>query len=392
MPTKKICIAGGWYSSKNTGDQAILITITELLKKRIPDAEFVVFCSDPGFIQRQYGFQSFNHRGQLLKQLWSLIWADLFIIGGGTPFYDDWLHMLHFAILTFLAKVFNTRTMIYAASSQKLGTAYGKILTRYIFNAVDLITIREKETIREIKNLGIRKKVHLTVDPAITLSAAPPGKVDAILDREGLSASKRPFIGICLRPMVTSAFHVHHYQLLSVKEIEHFKQMLTRIADYLTETGTVVFVPMHTVAPDDDCQFAREIIGRMRNSSAVKSIENAYSPQENKGILGQLDLVIGVRLHSLILATSANVPGIAISYGHKISGFMDWIGLREFSYDIDKLDYEDLKKQIDYFLANKDKMKEDLKQRMAILKKEAEENADKAAALCVRPWEGHSRN
>jgi len=36
--TKKICITGAWYSSRNVGDQAILITISDLIKKFIPDA------------------------------------------------------------------------------------------------------------------------------------------------------------------------------------------------------------------------------------------------------------------------------------------------------------------------------------------------------------------
>lgn len=382
MSKKKICITGGWYSSQNTGDQAILITITDLLKKRIPDAQFTVFSSKPEFIKQKYGFQSFSHRRQLLKELWSLMTADLLVMGGGTPFYDDLLHMLHYSFLIFIAKVFNTRTMIYATSSRKLKTKYGRILTRYIFNNVDQITIREKETITEIKKLGIKKPFHLTVDPALTLPLAPPKVMDEILHKESLNDLKRPLIGICLRPMLTDAFHIHHYQLFSKEEIEHFKRTLVRISDYLTTIGTVVFVPMHTVAPDDDREFAHEIIGRMQNSSEVKSIENSYSPQENKGILSKLDLVLGVRLHALILASSANVPVIAISYGHKTSGLMELLGLKNFSFNIGQLNYDDFKKQIDFFWSNKDRIREELKRQMISLKKEAEKNAEKAAALC----------
>jgi len=382
MSKKKICITGGWYSSKNTGDQAILITITDLLKKKIPNAQFTVFSSNPELIKQKYGFQSFSHRRQLLKELWSLMTADLLIMGGGTPFYDDLLHMLHYSFLIFIAKVFNTRTIIYATSCRKLDTKYGKTLTKYIFNNVDQITIREKETINEIRKLGIKKPIHLTVDPALTLPLAPPKVIDEILHKEGLSNLRKPLIGICLRPMLADSFHIHHYQLFSEEEIKHFKQTLVRISDYLTTIGTVVFVPMHTVTPDDDREFAQEIIGRMQNSSAVKSIKNSYSPQENKGILSKLNLVLGVRLHALILASSANVPVIAINYGHKTSGLMELLGLKEFSFDINKLNYDDLKKQIDFFWPNKDKIREELKQRMIVLKEEAERNAEKAAALC----------
>ena len=34
--TEKVCITGAWYSSKNVGDQAILITITDQIKKFAP--------------------------------------------------------------------------------------------------------------------------------------------------------------------------------------------------------------------------------------------------------------------------------------------------------------------------------------------------------------------
>lgn len=380
---KKICITGGWYSSQNTGDQAILITITNLLKKRIPDAQFTIFSSNPEFIKQKYGFQSFSHRRQLLKELWSLIKADLFILGGGTPFYDDLLHMLHYATLVLLAKTFHTPTMIYAVSSRKLKTNYGRFLTKFILNNAEYVSIREKETIDELKKLGVKKPIHLTVDPALTLPAAPAQIIDTIIEKEGLSNLKEPLIGICLRPMLTDSFHVHHYRLLPKEKIQEFKQTLVRIANYLASIGRVVFIPMHIVPPDDDRAFAKEIIAQMQNPSTVKCIESSYSPQENKGILGCCDLVLGVRLHALILACSANVPAIAINYGHKTKGFMESAGLKEFSFDIDQMDYEAVKKQIDVFWENKNKIKEELEQRMRVLKKEAEKNAERAAALCA---------
>ena len=46
-----VCIWGAWYESANAGDQAILITISKLLKSRIPDMDLIVFSNRPEFTE-----------------------------------------------------------------------------------------------------------------------------------------------------------------------------------------------------------------------------------------------------------------------------------------------------------------------------------------------------
>ena len=48
-----------------------------------------------------------------------------------------------------------------------------------------------------------------------------------------------------------------------------------------------------------------------------------------------LDIVIGTRLHSLILATNAQTPIIVVSYHTKVNDFMSLVELREYCFSMD---------------------------------------------------------
>lgn len=380
--SKKICITGAWYSSRNVGDQAILITISDLIKKFIPDAKFAVFTSNPEFIIREYGFESISPKRQPLRMLLTLARSDLLIIGGGTPFYDDLIHMLYFSFLVVAAKVFKTRTMVYAVSSRHLETRAGKFLTKFILNNADFVTIREHESLLRMRSLGLKKELHLTPDPAITLTPVEDNVLEKILDREGLGRLKKPVIGICLRNFITKGkFRVHHYKQFDDNNVENFKNVLAQIADHLTTVGSVVFIPMHTIEPDDDRVIAQEVINRMKNGSKVRKIDQQYRPQELIGLLSSLDLVVSARLHSLVLGSAVHVPVVGIGYGHKTKGFMDCIGQGSYYFDLESLNVPDLLLSVKDALSKKALIREDLEQRVNKLQELALNNAEIAVKL-----------
>ncbi len=91
----------------------------------------------------------------------------------------------------------------------------------------------------------------------------------------------------------------------------------------------VIFLPMHRVAPDDDLEEIRKIIGLMRSRTAVV-VDVGMTPGEAMAVLGCVDLVLGLRLHSLILAATQGVPVVGVDYDRKIRGFMELAGTGEY--------------------------------------------------------------
>jgi polysaccharide pyruvyl transferase WcaK-like protein len=46
-------------------------------------------------------------------------------------------------------------------------------------------------------------------------------------------------------------------------------------------------------------------------------------------LLREADVVVGLRLHSLILAASMGTPAVSVAYDEKVGGFMELSGARE---------------------------------------------------------------
>lgn len=64
----------------------------------------------------------------------------------------------------------------------------------------------------------------------------------------------------------------------------------------------------------------------MQHKQQTKIIEENLVPERLLEVTGSLDIVIGTRLHSLILATNSETPIIAVSYHTKVQDFMSFVG------------------------------------------------------------------
>lgn len=179
---------------------------------------------------------------------------------------------------------------------------------RYIGNMVDLITVRDAGSYDELKRLKVNvPPVHITADPVLAMHP-----VDKLIGRSILKQYSQegvaPLIGIAVREW---------------KDWGHFKQVMSAAADRMIEElgAKVVFIPMQY---PDDLGVSEKIAGRMRHKAVV--LPGEYTTSELLSLVGNLDLLIGIRLHALIFAAVMHVPMIGISYDPKIGRFLESIG------------------------------------------------------------------
>jgi len=102
--------------------------------------------------------------------------------------------------------------------------------------------------------------------------------------------------------------------------------------------GHVVVLPnQHLNEQNDDVQIAREVAS-LADSPACEAIDAVNMPaREVKGMIGQCDLMIAARYHSVVAALSLGVPTFALGWHHKYEGVMQFVGQERWVYDVRQL-------------------------------------------------------
>jgi polysaccharide pyruvyl transferase WcaK-like protein len=119
-------------------------------------------------------------------------------------------------------------------------------------------------------------------------------------------------VGICARPW------------LDYKDFEH---VLATVADHLVSKldAEIIFLPF--VEPEDS-RVAGAIVHMMQRKERAR-IASHYSPQETIAMIRQMQLVIGMRLHSIVFAAAMGTPLVSIVYHQKVGSFLQLLDLEE---------------------------------------------------------------
>jgi polysaccharide pyruvyl transferase WcaK-like protein len=139
---------------------------------------------------------------------------------------------------------------------------------------------------------------------------------------------------------------------------ENVIKSISRALDFLVESYNVRidFIPMRTVSYDDDREMAQEIVKHMKRKEETAPGLHLHSSSpavaEFIGMVEQSTLMIGMRLHSLILGAAAGVPVIGLEYMPKVKAFMESIGMQEFSHSLENLTHDSLIDSIKKILAD----------------------------------------
>jgi polysaccharide pyruvyl transferase WcaK-like protein len=76
-----------------------------------------------------------------------------------------------------------------------------------------------------------------------------------------------------------------------------------------------------------DLDVSRKVIAAMKEKAYL--LENRYNPPQILGIVGRLDLMLSMRLHTLIFAAVKNVPMLGIIYDPKVEYYLKVLEMPE---------------------------------------------------------------
>jgi polysaccharide pyruvyl transferase WcaK-like protein len=188
-------------------------------------------------------------------------------------------------------------------------------------------------------------------------------------------------------------FHYGHYLLpaylrrkfISLDRREHFEELKMNIACVCDELAAeyqarIVFIPMKKTNErfdpgQDDDKACQEILSCMRSKEKASILQGDYAPGDLMAFIGEMDLIMGMRMHSLIMGCLMGIPVIGLSISPKFLPFFESIKQEEYLIDVNEVKATLLLDKIKKAIADKERIKCEMRLGMEKLKKRALSNA-----------------
>lgn len=366
----RLVVFGGWFGSMNLGDDAILIGLRNVLGRAMPGVELVALSTDPEYTERVCGVEAVKLRSprslvrNRVEYLRVFEEADGCVVSGGTPIYD-YGHISRAIHMAFPA-IKGKPLVFFGVGAKPLSSFKGREFTRLLLRGASLISTRDAPS-RGILTQLTRTPIVVTGDSALHMEPAAPEK-----------PSEQVAL-ICPRRLSLDHRRSYH-QPLTPSEINKTRHMVARASDYLISRGySVRFVPFHTVPPDDDRLEITRVLNLMKRGGA-ETLPRPASPEAALRLTAEAGLVVGLRLHSLILAGLSGTPVASVGYDLKIDGFMRLAGVsRYLCHAKDGLDA--LTARVDHLIDDHDEARRTLAENVEMMRRRISSESLKVARL-----------
>lgn len=313
----KIALSG-YYGFDNSGDEAVLQSILFALQEQGREQglqiEPIVLSANPEKTSAMYGVKAYHRMkpGSLFRALRE---ADGLISGGGSLLQDATSSKTipyYLAVLK-IAQWLGKPTFIY---SQGIGPVsrpmfYGWI--RSVFQRCAYVSVRDTESAELLGKMRLpRERITVVPDPVMGLPLRGTGSGGGASDIAPDGSVRT--VGVSVR-----------FWNEDCSELE----ALSRSLQVLLAADANVrlrLLPFHLPSDEVASQYVIDRLGD--HGSRVEMVRGVTHPQDMLAQVAECDLLIGMRLHSLIYAASQFVPMVGISYDPKIDQFLHRLGMK----------------------------------------------------------------
>ena len=386
-----ICGAAGFT---NLGDDSILWGMLTDLRRALGGRRIeVVGGPDLASLTAPFeaGALSYEDRDELARAVED---ADLVILGGGGLLYDvdydaslarmlgerpDRQWLFEMARIAAAARAAGRPVMVYAVGVGPLLTESARRAARFIAEQAGAVTVRDAGSAELLADCGLaRSRVQVAADPAVAVEPGPAEAADAFLNESGLASAPRPWIALNLRPWYRSG----GVEVGTPGTADQFVERAGRLMRKLTEEvgGTLVCLPLQRLNDDDGEVLSKALEAAGKPERAVLA-DARLSPPDLVAALARFDLMVGMRLHSLVLALAAGIPFVGLPYAPKVSEFGQAAGLADHLHPVDGLDAEAVVASCRRLLADHERVVGELAKRRDEMRAASRISAELAAAM-----------
>ena len=308
-------LISGYYGFDNIGDESILRTLITSLREKIPDCRLTVLSHNPASTREKYGVEAVERMspGAILRAVRQ---CDMLISGGGSLLQDvtssKSIHYYLFIIR--LAKLLGKKVFIYSQGIGPIDHAFNRRATARALKKADGIVVRDERSAKLLEQIGLpQERIVITADPVIRMKRPDRTVGREILARAGIKKDGRLTVGWAIREKNRDSTFV--------REITECIRWLRE--NYDAES---VLIPFHYEEDREVCSVIAE-----RTNGAAKCLSEKYLSEDMLSIIVNMDVLVGVRLHSMIYAAIMGVPIIGVSYDPKCTAFLNSVGLDSLS-------------------------------------------------------------
>ena len=300
----------GAYGRGNEGDEAILRAILQEIREQDPDVPVCVVSRNPAETR-------LTHRVDAIHTFHLPAFARLsrrcrlYLNGGGSLIQDvTSRRSLWFYLYTlWQSKRQKIPVVMYGCGiGPVLHRADRRLAGRVISRNVDVITLRETDSLQELEDLKVSgPEIIPAADPSLTLKFRDKAAAEGVARSAGLDPAGK-YAAFLLRPW---------------PGFDEKVSAFARAADRLCrEDGlTAVFL---TVDRGKDLPAVRQVMRLMEEPALLP--EGKLSGEELSDILSYCQAAVSMRLHGLIFAAGRGTPLVGVVYDPKVQAFLRYIG------------------------------------------------------------------
>jgi len=307
---------------RNVGNEAIIKVIIEHIKKINPQAKLVMNSYDPNYSYNIHKIKSCKRVG--LGLFITLLRSNYVIIAGDELIniqFSEWLqnkpifyrltHLFEAKLRIFtalLAKTLNKKVIFYAVGISSIPNIFMKFLMHIVFNTSDFVSVRNNKSKEILQEIGVKNDIIVVNDPGFYLKPINKLKAKKYLSEEGININK-VLVGLSLRSLGDK---------LNLNLIKNISQTTNCLLKQKNIEIVCFIFSKHRYNPiENDITITEELKMNVKNKKNFKIISHDYAPDEVKGMVGCMNYFIGMRLHSIIFASSMKVPFVCIPYNIK---------------------------------------------------------------------------
>lgn len=325
------CAAG----LQNIGDEALLKSFIDAFGK---ENDITVLCVNNKFAKELTGYTNcLNDADRRCKEIVKK--CDLFVLGGGGLFQDEtsvynvfrWGRYLKIAIK------YHKKTFLYSNSIGPLKWWFSRYYVASILKKTNIITLRDKESQEELKQIGVTH-AKVTADAVFGLKEEKSASYINICKPYLCVVVRHWFDTIPLIP-VSVCKKLNISSISNRRKYEQFVNNMAKCIDDLQNEFDLNIV-MLPFMRDRDFVVSNDILKKVHNEKTHIIAKEDFGIQQYMQIIRNSKLVIGMRLHSIILAIKVHTPFVAISYSKKITSLINYLGFEGQMIDVNEFNVE----------------------------------------------------